>query len=400
MDATAGASGDMILGALVDLGVPLSHLRKAFEGLRLEGWRLSSRTVERGGLKARKIDVRVREDGPGRSWSEIRAILEKGRLDRPVRDRALAIFRRLVEAEAEAHGRPVARVHLHEAGAIDAIIDVVGAAAGVERLAPERIVVSTMTTGHGRVACRHGAYPVPGPATSLLVRGAPVTGGDAEGERLTPTGAAILTTIADEWGSLPPMRPERIGAGAGDRDFPDRPNLLRMILGTPLRSGAGPGGDDEVHVAVLEVTLDDAPPQVVAYAAERLFAAGALEVYTTPVHMKKGRSGVLVTALARERDIEPLSRILLSETTTLGLRIRHEYRIELERRIQPVATPYGRIRVKVGLLDGHPVQAWPEYEDCAAAARRRGVPLKRVQQAALETYHGARGAPASRKESR
>ncbi len=386
VDATAGASGDMLLGALVDAGVPLQTLRASLEGLGLDGWRLSSRRVSRGGLAARKVTVQVKEHGTGRTWSDVRAILERGRIEPAVRDRSLRIFRRLFEAEADAHGRPLARVHLHEAGAIDAIVDVVGASAGIEHLAPARVVVSPVTTGYGTVRCEHGVLPVPGPATARLLVGVPLSGEPAEGERLTPTGAAILTTVADEWGGPPAMRLIRTGHGAGDRDFPDRPNVLRILLGEAIRDGAARDGGD---VLVLEFTVDDATPQLLAYAAERLFEAGALEVYTAPVHMKKGRAGQEVTVLCRPEDGKALTRAVLRETSTLGLRHRLEGRVELDRSFRRVRTPYGTVRVKVGSLDGRVLHAWPEYEDCAAAARRRRVGLQEVQLAALAAYRAA-----------
>ncbi len=394
VDATAGAAGDMILGALLDLGVPLSRVRDALASLPIRGFSLSSRRVVRSGLAARKAVVRVADAAEERGWRDIRRILERGRLDPAVRERALRIFRRLIEAEAEAHGKTPDEVHLHEAGAVDAIVDVVGACVGLHELAPDRIVVSRVTTGSGRVDCRHGSYPVPGPATAALLRGAPATGGDAEGERLTPTGAAILTTIADGWGTLPPGRILATGHGAGDREFEDRPNVLRMFLveserAPAARPAASPVEPPGAGVLVLEVTLDDAPPQVVAYAAERLLAEGALDVFTTPVHMKKGRTGHLLTALARPDRLEALAAVVLRETPTLGLRYRREERIELERRTISVTTPYGRVRVKEGILDGKPLNAWPEYEDCARLARSRSVPLRQVQEAAIVAY----GAP-------
>jgi hypothetical protein len=384
----------MILGALIDLGVPLARIRRALLTLPLEGWSLSSRRVRRSGLAARKAVVRVDDSAAERGWREIRRIVEHGKLAPPVRQRALAIFRRLVEAEAEAHGTTPDAVHLHEAGAIDAIVDIVGASVGLDVLAPDRIVVSRMTTGTGRVDCRHGSYPVPGPATAVLVRGAPVTGGGVDGERLTPTGAAILTTVADSFGSLPPGRIVATGHGAGDRDFPDRPNVLRLILLEADRESAPPPAADDV--LVLEVTLDDAPPQVVAYAAERLFAEGALEVYTTPVHMKKGRTGHLLTVLARPDRLDALAGVLLRETTTLGLRYRREGRIELERVTVSVATAFGPVRVKVGTLHGVPLKAWPEYEDCARLARKQSIPLKHVQEAALLAYRATEAPPRRR----
>jgi pyridinium-3,5-bisthiocarboxylic acid mononucleotide nickel chelatase len=398
VDATAGAAGDMILGALLDLGVPLARVKNALLRLPFRGWSLSSRKVHRGGLAARKAVVRVADSAGERGWHEIRRIISRGRLAPPVEKRALRIFRRLVEAEAEAHGTTPDEVHLHEAGAIDAIVDVVGASIALEELAPDRIVVSRMTTGSGRVACRHGSYPVPGPATVALVRGLPVTGGGVEGERLTPTGAAILSTVADGWETLPAGKILAVGHGAGDTDYEDRPNVLRMVLLEADRA-LEPAPSQE-GVVVIEVALDDAPPQVIAYAAERLLAEGALDAFTTPVHMKKGRAGHLLTVLARPERLDALAGVVLRETPSLGLRYRREDRIELERRVVNVTTPFGRVRVKEGLLDGASVNAWPEFEDCARLARSRGVPLKGVQEAALLAFRRAEAPPRARNRRR
>ena len=386
VDATAGASGDMLLGALVDLGVPLERIRRSVAGLR--GVRVSASRVRRSGLAARKVHVGVAAKEVERNLREVRALVTARKIEPAVRERALRVFRRLFEAEARAHGAPVEKVHLHEAGALDAVVDIVGACAGIAHLAPSRIVVSPVTTGSGTVRCRHGLYPVPGPATTFLLRGVPLTGAEAEGERLTPTGAAILTEIADAWGGLPAGRVVAVGHGAGDMDFPDRPNVLRMML---LEDGAaadarGKGPD----VLVLEFNVDDEMPQRLAYANERLFEAGALEVYTTPVIMKKGRTGHQVTVLARPEDREMLAAIVLRETSTLGLRVRSEGRIELDRTIRTVRTPYGPVRLKIASGEGVAERAWPEYEDCAALARRKKIPLRDVQQAAMDAYRRRR----------
>jgi uncharacterized protein (TIGR00299 family) protein len=404
LDATAGASGDMILGALIDLGAPLATVKRAIASLRLRDVRVRRRGVPRGAVAATKIDVlvagrahddqHVHVDPPrgrhGRTMGDIRKILASAPLATTVRDRALAVFRRLVEAEGEAHGVAPGRVHLHEAGAADAIADVVGVCAALHAIGPDRIVVSPLTTGSGTVTCAHGLYPVPGPATGLLLRGAPITGIEAEGERLTPTGAAILTTIAHEYGGPPPMTVVAVGHGAGARDYPERPNVVRAMLGERAaveRAGPGPRIP---QVLVVEFTVDDATPQVLAYATERLFAAGALDVHTTPVQMKKGRAGHQITALTHIEHFDAVTRAALTETTTLGLRYHLEARIELERSVERARTPYGPIRVKVGRLDGAEIHATPEYDDCAAAARKHGVPLIRVQQAALTAGRDAK----------
>jgi uncharacterized protein (TIGR00299 family) protein len=413
IDATAGAAGDMILGALVDLGASFPAVKRALAGLGLPGLRLARHAEVRGAVSATRIDVKVagyegdhhhlaprirsrRRDHHhthghlqagaehGRSWTEIRKIVASGGLAPAVRDLALVVFRRLIEAEAQAHGLTPETVHLHEAGAADAIADVVGVSVALRELGPDRVVVSAMTTGSGTVRCAHGLYPVPGPATSFLLRGAPLSGIAAEGERLTPTGAAILTSIANDYGGPPAMTLTGVGHGAGTRDYDDRPNVVRALLGSvPTHDRPGENRSAPGDVLVVEFTVDDATPQLLAYAVERLFEAGAQDVHTTPVQMKKGRAGHMVTALARPQDFDAITRTALAETTTLGLRFRREGRVELDRAIESVATPYGPIRVKVGRHAGSELHAWPEYEDCAAAARKHRVPLLAVQQAAL-----------------
>jgi len=381
-DASQGASGDMLLGALVDLGVPLTALCAGLERLPVGGFRLEAAALERRSLSGTKVDVILAEpEGPGRTWDEIDAILRAGALPPRVLERARAIFRRLFAAEAEVHATPIETIHLHEAGAVDAIVDVVGTCLGLEHVGAERLVVSPLTTGFGEVRCAHGLFPVPAPATALLVRGAPVRGGTIEGERLTPTGAAILTTLADAWGPLPAMRPTAVGHGAGSMDFPPSPNMLRLTLGDADDAPDAVAGD-LAPIDVLECTIDDATPQALAFAAEQLREAGALDVCTTAVTMKKGRLGHQLTVLARRAERAALCRLVLRHTTTLGLRVREERRIELARSFQVVDTRYGPVRVKVGRLDGEIVQACPEYDDCAALARRHGIALHDVQQAA------------------
>lgn len=384
VDATQGASGDMILGALVDLGVPVQRIRTALKSLPIEGWSLEARPIERCALRATKVHVGVEAHEHGRDWKALCEIVEGGSLAPRVRRRVLTIFRRLIEAEAQVHGRSPEEIHLHEAGGTDAIVDIVGACVGLEHLEVDDMVVSPMTTGFGEVRCAHGVYPVPAPATAQLVRGAPVRGGTIEAERLTPTGAAILTALADGWGAMPAMRPSAVGYGAGSRDLGEVPNMLRMILG---ERDAAPAGDDaRGEVAVLECTIDDATPQALAFAAQRLLCAGALDVTTGAVTMKKGRAGHHLTVLARPEDLERMAGLLLRETPTLGLRFRRERRYELERSSCLVETRFGSCEVKVGTLDGEVLQVWPEYDTCAAAAERHNVPLDQVQRAALEAY--------------
>jgi len=386
IDGSAGAAGDMLLAALFDLGASSAAVRRTLKTLPVGGWTLRATTVERAGLAARKVRVGLRSAQPRRRGSTIAKIIRGGRLAPRVRLRALEIFRRLIAAEAEAHGVPERRAHLHEVGAVDAIVDVVGVCAALELLGVERIVASPLTTGFGSVQCEHGTYPVPAPATLLLLRDIPVQAGPIEAERVTPTGAAILSTVVDEWSSMPLMLPRKVGLGAGDHDFGRTPNVLRMVLGEAVvpRSSASDAGEREV--VVLECTLDDATPQNLGYATERLLEAGALDVFITPVIMKKGRPGHQLTCLAVAERLQELTRILFDETPTLGLRYRTERRVELEREWKRVTTPYGRVRVKIGTLAGREVQVWPEYDDCVAVARRHAVPLHDVQQAALTAY--------------
>jgi len=387
VDASQGASGDMLLGALVDLGVEPAELRAALEALPVGGWSLEARKIVRCGLAATKVDVTVDEPSAHRGWHELEPIATHASLAPRVRERARAVFRRLIEAEAEVHGRSPEEVHLHEAGAVDAIVDVIGTCVGLERLGIEQIVVSAMTTGFGQIECAHGVYPVPAPATAALVRGLPVRGGSVEAERLTPTGAAILTTLADRWGSLPEMTLTATGNGAGSRDLGAVPNMLRLMLGQTDRDSVElPGGE----VAVLECTVDDATPQALAFACARWIEDGALDAFTAPVTMKKGRQGHHLTVLARPEELERLARRMLTETSSLGLRYRLERRFELERSVRRVETEFGPVDIKVGMLEGRRVQVAPEYDDCATLAERHGVPLTRIQRAALRAFESDR----------
>ena len=388
VDASQGAAGDMLLGALCDLGVDLAGVEAALRRLPVDGWRIETRRIVRTGLAATKLDVTVDSEGPARGWSELERIAGDASLPPRVRERALAIFRRLIEAEARVHGGSPDKVHLHEAGGIDAIVDVVGFCLGLEQLGVDEIVVSEMTTGHGEIECAHGRYPLPAPATAELIRGAPARGGDIEGERLTPTGAAILTTLADRWGALPSMRPQEVGLGAGSRDLGAVPNVVRLFLGERSSETAAEATGE---VAVLECTVDDMTPQALAHTMQGLLGAGALEAFTTPALMKKGRAGHHLTVLTRPDEVGRLAQRLLRESSSLGVRFRLERRFELERSIEPVETEYGRVGVKVGRREGAAVQAWPEYDDCATLAERHAVPLTRIQQAALAAWAKEKG---------
>lgn len=398
LDCASGASGDMLLGALVDLGLPLEALRGELARLPLGGYRLEARRVVRAGLAATKVDV-ILEDPPGHhahghghehgpehghhGLAEILDLIDRSTLEPRIRERAQALFRRLGEAEARVHGTPVEAVHFHEVGAVDSIVDVVGATVGLAWLGVDRFAASPLNVGSGTVTIAHGTYPVPPPATTRLLEGVPAYGA-GDGELLTPTGALLVTGHATAYGPLPAMTIEGTGHGAGGRDTPGRPNVLRLIVGREAeRSEPGAGA-----VLVLETAVDDMPPQLCGPLVERLLAAGALDVYLTPVQMKKGRPGLLVTVLAEPSRREAAEEVLFAETTTLGLRWQAWERTVLEREQVSVDTPYGTVRVKVGRRGARVYNAHPEFEDCRAAAEERGVPVKEVLAAAQAAWRG------------
>jgi uncharacterized protein (TIGR00299 family) protein len=389
-DCASGASGDMLLGAVVDLGLSIDRLRDALAGLGLDGYRIDSARVHRSGLAATKVDV-VSDEGQTRHrhLRDVLGILDRSSLDVGARERAASLFRRLAEAEAAVHGTTPEKVHFHEVGAVDSIVDIVGGVLALSWLAPARFVASPLNVGTGVVTMSHGTFPVPPPATARLVEGVPVYGA-GEGERLTPTGALLVTAYASEYGPLPAMRIEKTGHGAGRRDTSDRPNVLRIVVGEDAGgAGAAPesGGDpSSARVLVLETEVDDAPPQILGSLIERLLASGAHDAFLTPVQMKKGRPGVLVTAVAPLAAREAVEEVLFRETTTLGVRRQEWERTTLERETRSVATPYGPIRVKIGRRRGTVYNAWPEFGDCEEAAAAHGVAVKEVLAAALAAW--------------
>ena len=386
-DCFSGAAGDMILGALIDAGCPLKTMQQTVAKLSLEGVRLTAVKVKRHGLAATQARVQVKPNAQNtqRHLPKILRIIDAAKLKPWVRDNARAIFQRLGEAEAAAHGTDVAKIHFHEVGAADAIVDIVGACAGLAALGVERITCSPIPTGSGTVTCAHGVLPVPAPATAHLLTGCPIAPSDEVGELTTPTGAAILTTLADGFGLLPEMTIAAVGYGAGTRKGQTLPNLLRLFVGETTSA------DDAEYdtVVILEAHVDDAPGQSLGYACEQLLEAGALDAYITPIIMKKGRPGQLLTVLCRLPDAAALETLIFGETSTFGVRHHEARRTKLARRHVTVETRFGPIRVKLGKRGGKIVQAWPEYEDCAAAARKAGVPLQDVQQDALRAWTNA-----------
>lgn len=380
-DCFSGASGDMILGAIVDAGLPADALREESARLGVGGFEIDVTKVRKQGFAATQVCVRMTQPAGHRHLTHIVRILDGSTLEPIVRDRAKRVFTRLAEVEAAAHGTTIEKVHFHEVGAIDAMVDVVGAVAGLHRLGVERVECSPIPTGHGTVQCEHGVMPVPAPATAALLTGVPLLATDEPGELTTPTGAAILTTLAEAYGPVPSMTLRATGYGAGRREGETRPNLLRLLIGERT------GERDEVdEIVVLEANLDDMPGEAIGFVMERLFGAGAVDVFTTPIQMKKNRPGVLLTALAGAEQAAAVEEVIFRETTTFGIRRTSCVRHKLERTIEPIATCYGRIRMKVGRRGGRIVMVSPEYEDCAAAARAHDVTLLDVMNEARHVW--------------
>ncbi len=375
-DCFSGISGDMTLGALLDAGVDADAVRAGLDSLGLP-IKLVVEKVRKGGFAATRATIEAPEEHVHRYLADVEEILARGRVTDRQRDLAVRIFRRLAEAEATAHGLPLDRVHFHEVGALDSIADIVGSAIGLDVLGVSRITSRPVPTGNGMVKCAHGLMPIPAPGTAALLKGVPLAATSIKGELTTPTGAAILTTIVQEWVEAPALTIEAIGHGAGQRELLEQPNLLRLFVGT-VREGEAPAEPCSDRVWVLETNLDDVPAEVIGYCFDCLFAAGALDVFSTPVQMKKNRPGVLLSVLAPEAALEALESILFRETATLGVRRYRVERHKLRREAVTVQTPWGPIQGKRGWREGGPDVFSPEYEDCARVARQHGVPLREV----------------------
>ncbi|HVJ28605.1 MAG TPA: nickel pincer cofactor biosynthesis protein LarC [Vicinamibacterales bacterium] len=411
LDCFSGASGDMFLGALLDLGLPLDDLRGALGSLAVDLGGISSQRVLRAGVSATKFVVGTPHSHEGtphshdrhphphdgaphphdhrphphdhhshHSLKEITDAINRSALSTEARQRATHLFERLAKAEAAIHDVPVERIHLHEVGAVDSIADIVGAVYGLEQLGAERIVSSPLNIGGGTVRCEHGIFPVPAPATARLLQGVPVYSGDVQMELVTPTGALLVTGYAQSYGPMPGMTMDRIGYGAGDRDPKRHPNVLRMVVGESAE-----GGHARRVVEIL-CEIDDMNPQLFGPLMDRLHQEGALDVFYAPVHMKKNRPGILVTVLARPEDRQRLSGILFAETTTIGVRYQEMVRECLDREIVEVETAAGMVRFKVARRDGQVLNAAPEFDDCARIAAARGLPVKDVQALALTAW--------------
>lgn len=377
-DASAGLSGDMISAALLDLGVPPAAYRAAVDGLRLPV-RVKVGIVERAHLRARKIDVRILGKGsPARRWKDVSSLVKKADLPAAVKERGLSVFEALFKAEAKVHGEAIDRVHLHEAGADDALVDVLGTCWLAESLGVGEFYCSPLNVGGGSVRTAHGVLPVPAPAAAELLRGIPVYSAHVQTELVTPTGAALVKTLVSKFLPFPEITYDRIGCGAGGRDLETLPNILRAFSGE--RQSFSP----DKRVYLLEAAIDDASPQVLAAFMDRALEAGALDVNFTPVVMKKNRLGTKLTLLAEARRLEDLIAEVFAETTSIGLRYFPVERRALVRRIETVRLDGRNVRVKIALLDGRPVNVQPEYEDCLALARAKKLPLKDVLRRAAE----------------
>jgi uncharacterized protein (TIGR00299 family) protein len=384
-DCFSGISGDMTVAALIDAGVSADAIREGIDSLGL-GVRLEIEKVRKGGFAA----THIRVEGPAEEQShrflpQVEEILRKGRLTPRQQELALRIFRRLAEAEAAVHGLPLEKVHFHEVGALDSIADIAGAAIGLDLLGVEKFSSRSVPTGSGMVKCAHGLMPIPAPGTAELLKGVPLAASPIKAELTTPTGAAILTTVVGEWIDQPVMTVEHIGHGAGRRDFHEQPNLLRLFVGTAAAAGEKPAGESD-QVWVVETNLDDVPAEVIGYCYDLLLGAGALDVFSTPILMKKNRPGVLLSVLAEEAKVGAVEEILFRETNTFGIRRYAASRHKLNRRACTVSTPWGTVRGKLGWREGRPPVFTPEFEDCARVAREKGVTLREVYAQAQEAY--------------
>ena len=384
-DCFSGISGDMTLGALVDAGVPVEQLRAELQGLDVPGWQINAGKVWKNGMSATHVSVKTEDTHTHRSLTTILEIIEKAKLAGPVKERASMIFRKLGEAEASVHNVPLEKIHFHEVGAVDAIVDIVGACVGFAALGIEKFACSALNVGGGTAKMAHGILPVPAPATAKLLVGKPTYSNGVLKELVTPTGAAIVATLCDSFGPQPAMAVSAIGYGAGTTDLEGQPNVMRLMIGdTAHKSEWGA----EESIRVLEANVDDMNPQIYGYFLEKALALGALDVFATPVQMKKNRPGMLITVLCAAADEGKFQEMLFAETTTLGVRSTLAQRRVLPREWVKVSTRFGEVRMKVARVNGTVRQVSPEFEDCRKLAEEKKVPLQEVLDAALRAWEG------------
>jgi uncharacterized protein (TIGR00299 family) protein len=382
-DCFSGISGDMTLAALIDAGVHVEAIRGGLDSLGLP-IKLVAEKVRKGGFAATYVRIEAPEEHKHRHLHHIEEILSKGKLTDTQHDLARRMFRRLAEAEAAAHGLPLEKVHFHEVGSLDSIADITGVAIALDLLGAKHISSTPVPTGSGMVDCAHGLMPIPAPGTAELLKGIPIRPSRIEAELTTPTGATILATVVEEWIDTPAMTIETIGHGAGTMDFEEQPNLLRIFVGTSALPGSTSIGLQADTIWVLETNLDDISPEIVGHCFDLLFAAGALDVYTTAISMKKNRPGVLLTALAPESAVATVEAVLFRETCTFGVRRYQAQRHKLHRKAVTVETPWGPVQGKFGWRGEEPPVFTPEYEDCARVAKTHGVALREVYEQARE----------------
>jgi len=372
-DCFSGISGDMILGALMDLGLPKTKLEKELNKLSLRGYEIVYSSEARNEITGSKVKIALKEQEiDHRSFYDIKGLIDGSLLDNDIKKLSIEVFYRLAKVEAKIHGKDMENIYFHEVGAMDSIIDVVGSAIGITYFRFDQIYASRIPLGSGFVKCRHGILPLPAPATLELLRDKPVYEAGVEGELVTPTGAAIITTITDKFGSMPPMRIENIGYGVGDNEFEEFPNLLRVIL------GEGKNKKETDRVTVIETNIDDMNPEVYDFLMERLFEEGALDVSLSPLQMKKNRPGVLLRVICHEENRRGMMDTILEESTSLGVRYYEAERLKVPRRIEQVETGFGKVRVKIFHDDKMTMNVSPEYEDCKRIAKEKKVPLKRI----------------------
>ncbi len=378
----------MLLGALLDLGMDLTRLEEKLRLLPLSGYHLSVTSCSRAGIQAAKFDVSCEEHhGPGhhhRSFQDIRVMIEASGLSDWARQKSIEAFRRLAEAEGKIHNRPPETVYFHEVGAVDSIIDMVGTVVAIEELMPVRVISAEINVGQGTLDCRHGKYPAPGPATVELLKGVPIYATANSGELTTPTGAALLATLAETFGSRPMMKVDRVGYGAGSRDIPGAANVLRVTFGEEAARHCSP--ESYGKVAVIEATVDDMNPQIYGYFQEMALGAGALDVFAIPAQMKKNRPGMLLSVVCDPSQIDAMAALIFSETTTIGIRYALADRKTLAREFLEVETEYGKVNMKVSSCSGRNMNFAPEYECCRRLAQEKGVPLKDVMAAASRAF--------------
>ncbi len=391
-DCFSGISGDMLLGSLLDLGLSLEALSSELSKLKVKNFTLSAKKVLKSGIAATKFDVQIGHEHVPRNFFDIERIIQVSDLSQTVREKAIGIFKRLAEAEAKVHGSTLQEIHFHEVGAVDAIVDIVGACIALELMGVRTILASPLNVGSGFVESAHGTLPVPAPATAELLKGIPIYSNQVCGELVTPTGAAIISAFSQGFGTLPKLKIGKIGYGAGTKEIKGFPNVVRVLQGELLEEEdlTETAGTDS-RVVVIETNIDDMNPQIYGYLQEKLLALGALDVFAYPVQMKKNRLGILLTVVTSCDQFEAVSGLIFGETTTIGIRYHETKRRVLKRETEFLESEYGKVGVKVSRMNGKIVNFSPEFEDCCQAAEKHHVPYKWVQSSIVQQFMNLHG---------